>query len=112
LPAAQIDKVTQSNAANAEERAAAAEELNAQATTMKESVAELLRLVRGYSKPAVAGTTETPTRVMKAHIAALVARRPVAIHCNGNGHAHAEPGMIGASHGRSEIPLGGDFKDY
>jgi len=41
----QMDKVTQANAANAEESAAAAQELNAQAITMKESVAGLLRLV-------------------------------------------------------------------
>jgi len=43
----QMDKVTQSNAANAEESAAAAEELNAQAETMKQSVMELLQLVGG-----------------------------------------------------------------
>jgi len=41
----QMDKVTQSNAANAEESAAAAEELNAQGATMKDSVSELLHLV-------------------------------------------------------------------
>ncbi len=41
----QMDKVTQSNAANAEESAAAAEELNAQAAVMKDSVNELLKLV-------------------------------------------------------------------
>jgi hemerythrin-like metal-binding protein len=43
----QMDKVTQSNAASAEECAAAAEELNAQAIVMKESVDELLKLVGG-----------------------------------------------------------------
>jgi len=43
----QMDKVTQSNAASAEESAAAAEELNAQAVTMKSSVDELLKLVGG-----------------------------------------------------------------
>jgi methyl-accepting chemotaxis protein len=41
----QMDKVTQSNAANAEECAASAEELNAQAACMQESVGELLMLV-------------------------------------------------------------------
>ena len=45
----QMDKVTQSNAAGAEESAAAAEELNAQAVVMKESVNELLKLVGGLS---------------------------------------------------------------
>jgi methyl-accepting chemotaxis protein len=45
----QMDKVTQGNAASAEECAAAAEELNSQAYSMKESVGELLRLVGGAS---------------------------------------------------------------
>ena len=46
----QMEKVTQSNAANAEEGAAAAQELNAQAAQMKESVTELLQLVGGLSE--------------------------------------------------------------
>jgi len=43
----QMDKVTQSNAANAEESAAAATELNTQADTLKVLVADLLQLVEG-----------------------------------------------------------------
>jgi len=43
----QMDKVTQSNAASAEESAAAAQELNAQAEAMKAAVNELLHLVGG-----------------------------------------------------------------
>jgi hypothetical protein len=45
----QMDKVTQSNAATAEETAAAAEELNAQTETMKKSVDDLLQLVGGQN---------------------------------------------------------------
>jgi len=52
----QMDKVTQSNAATAEESAAAAEELNSQAEVMKQSVTELLQLVRGKSESAVSRT--------------------------------------------------------
>ena len=44
---AQMDKVTQSNSASAEESASAAEEMNAQAECLKEAVGELLRLVDG-----------------------------------------------------------------
>jgi len=44
---AQVDKVIQSNAANAEENAASAEELNAQAEVMRHSVIQLLGLVGG-----------------------------------------------------------------
>jgi methyl-accepting chemotaxis protein len=43
----QMDKVTQSNASSAEESAAAAGQLNAQAEYMEDSVAELLQLVSG-----------------------------------------------------------------
>ncbi|MBI9087595.1 MAG: CZB domain-containing protein [Desulfobacterium sp.] len=45
----EMDKVTQQNAANAEESAAASEELNAQADQMQSMVADLVRLVGGGS---------------------------------------------------------------
>jgi methyl-accepting chemotaxis protein len=44
---AQMDKVTQQNAANAEESASASEELSAQAESMKEVVGQLVALVGG-----------------------------------------------------------------
>lgn len=55
----QMDQITQANAASAEESAAAAEELNAQALTLDESVAALRHLVdrRKESAPAA---TEAP----------------------------------------------------
>jgi len=43
----EMDKVTQQNAANAEESAAAAEELDAQAVTMKEMINQLAGLITG-----------------------------------------------------------------
>ena len=61
---AQMDKITQSNAASAEEGAAAAEELNAQAETMRAGVDDLFRLVDGAkgAKPAAApGPRPGPT---------------------------------------------------
>ena len=59
LAVGQVDKVTQANAANAEESAAAAEELNAQAESMKNSVRELLALV---TSDQTASQTVTPVR--------------------------------------------------
>jgi len=47
MAVSQMDKVTQSNASNAEESAAAAEELNAQAEVLKDAVRELQQLVGG-----------------------------------------------------------------
>jgi methyl-accepting chemotaxis protein len=55
LAVGQMDKVTQSNAASAEESASAAQELNSQAADMKDSVAKLHQLVGG-------GRTGTPAR--------------------------------------------------
>ena len=46
----QVDKVTQSTAANAEETAASAEQLNAQAETMKQLVVDLVKLVGGHGQ--------------------------------------------------------------
>jgi methyl-accepting chemotaxis protein len=47
LAVGQMDKVTQSNAASAEETASASEELNAQAEALKEAVSKLVALVEG-----------------------------------------------------------------
>jgi len=104
-------QVTQSNAANAEESAAAAEELNAQAISMKDSVAELLQLVgcaanrSEHTEPAMPKPEKKPfLKTPAAH----------------NGHNHAAkilsperepaPSLVAAR--RDEIPLDGDFKDF
>ena len=94
----QMDKVTQSNAANAEESAAAAEELNAQAEVLKESVAELLQLVGGGQSET--GTTKPAHAVQPK--TAPAAKRPTS-RKGANGHEPAQR--------RDEIPMG-DFKDF
>ena len=106
----QMDKVTQSNAANAEESAAAAEELNSQSAVMKESVSQLLRLVDGGSQGTVTKTTASPACVEKDHVAAPVAKRSTTIH--GNGHVPTMSSTAIAANGRKEIPMEGDFKDF
>ncbi len=60
----QMDKVTQANAAGAEESAAAAEELQAQSAALKESVGVLVQLVEG-DRRAVAHAE--PVRQSKPH---------------------------------------------
>ena len=57
---AEIDKVTQQNAANAEESAAAAEQMSAQAEQMKSMVNELVALVDGSSKNSDAPAAAVP----------------------------------------------------
>ncbi len=61
LAVGQMDKVTQSNAAGAEESAAAAEEMTAQAATVKGCLDELMILVNGHQQPA--GTVRQDARV-------------------------------------------------
>jgi methyl-accepting chemotaxis protein len=60
----QMDKVTQSNAASAEESASASEELNAQAENLRDFVASLQALVGGSSRQAQHGGA--PVRETKA----------------------------------------------
>jgi methyl-accepting chemotaxis protein len=66
----QMDKVTQGNAASAEENSAAAEELNAQAVTLKGCVNELMQIVNGRS----AGTVVSPTLPLKRPAAPVFPR--------------------------------------
>jgi methyl-accepting chemotaxis protein len=65
----QMDKVTQSNAASAEESAAAAEELNAQAEMMKEAVQKLRQLAgsrTGFGAGPIAGPAAGKSRPVTA----------------------------------------------
>ncbi len=122
----QMDKVTQSNAANAEESAAAAEELNAQAEALKMAVGDLLRLVDGQGHQAtLTATTGAASRTTKSNrgFGRLSKAAPASAEHgsgNGNGGSHTtvtsrskQPAvaMVSASK-RSEIPMEGDFKDF
>ncbi len=63
----QIDKVTQSNAASAEECASASEEMSAQTEALKEAVGQLLELVNGAE--GASSTTATARSRIPARIA-------------------------------------------
>ena len=100
----QIDGVTQRNAANAEQSASAAEEMNSQAGSTKESVAELAELVAGKHQTlalkAVAPGYEKENRA------------PVAQpHSDGrgNGQGSAGPGPATLPRSRRAISAQGDF---
>jgi methyl-accepting chemotaxis protein len=51
LAVAQLDSITQSNAANAEESSAASQELHAQAASLHEVAGSLLEIVNGAKPP-------------------------------------------------------------
>jgi len=115
LAVGQMDKVTQSNAANAEESAAAAEELNSQAEVMKQSVAELLQLVGGNGGASQPSAKHTIAASQKS--ASHPASKTFTPHSgngngNGNGHSHKAPRLTVASKRQSDIPLEDDFKNF
>jgi methyl-accepting chemotaxis protein len=70
----QMDKVTQSNAAGAEESAAASEELNSQACQLQGVVEELLKLVHGRLTRTTAGPGTKDGRGQREFSMAAVAR--------------------------------------
>jgi methyl-accepting chemotaxis protein len=111
----QMDKVTQSNAANAEESAAAAEELNAQAGVMKQSVIELLQLVGSAGETAANHPASDLPHNREFRGALPGAKRPAPVtaggHSNGNGHPPAAPAMTMEKR-RATIPLEGNFTDF
>ena len=109
----QMDKVTQSNAANAEISAASAAELSHQAASMRTAVLSLLEVVDGE------GAKKTPT-----HLPAAAPVKSPALASHGyhtsNGHSangHAKP-VLAKANGQSasarhnEIPLDGDFTSF
>jgi methyl-accepting chemotaxis protein len=67
-----MDKITQANAANAEETAAAAEELNAQAASLQDSVSDLARLVGDRSSDAIAPAGASTSAAKAAQISNAV----------------------------------------
>ena len=99
----QMDKVTQSNAATAEESAAAAAELTSQAEALKAAVSQLLRLVDGEGSSGANRNGAKP--------------QPPAAVASGSGHQTAtgrsQPPVPARAAGRHpEIPMAGDFKDF
>ena len=107
---AEMDKVTQANAASAEESASAAEELDAQAAGLRNAINRMLALVGGGGSPGAAREPAQPQKPAKTFVSApdsfAGARRPkpqIPI-----------PSGAQASHQarRSEIPLEEGFKDF
>jgi methyl-accepting chemotaxis protein len=103
----EMDSVTQSNAASAEEAASAARELNAQAKAMKQSVAELLTLV-GSKMTGTAPTDSSATP--SANSSAPAAPRKTQPAPRPNRQAAAPTPR--SAPGRNEISLDNDFKRF
>jgi len=86
---AQMDRITQQNAAGAEESAAAAEQLGAQAETVRQTVAELLRVVGGTREQALEEFTSADK-----HRRAVAPAVHKAAGAAGRGDAKAAPSAV------------------
>ena len=119
----EVDKVTQSNAANAEESAAAALELNAQGDALNEALSKMMQLTAGAkaadeNESETAGTSSSPPPSGKTLVrhsghdrsTAGAAKQSALVH--GNGHAHATSTTARTANDRKKIPLEGDRKDF
>ncbi|HVM60247.1 MAG TPA: methyl-accepting chemotaxis protein [Verrucomicrobiae bacterium] len=93
---AEMDKVVQQNAANAEESSSAAEELSSQSQELNAMVADLVRIIGGSSADQVTATAKprkadlaAATRVIASKRETLPAPKapPAPRHAKGNGHA-------------------------
>lgn len=112
----QMDKVTQGNAAGAEESAAAAEELSAQAVTMKASVEQLLRLVGGNGQSGNASLAK-PAQPIARQTAATPLSKRATTHAAPAADAHSTNGKFvapkaSAPAARSTIPLENAFTEF
>jgi methyl-accepting chemotaxis protein len=111
----QMDKVTQTNAATAEESASASEELSAQAATLREIVAELQKLVTGSGNISTQRTT-TRREIQHMRSSSPPARRQAPAKSADHHHAlnGSHPALV-SSNGRNpetEIPLKDEFTDF
>jgi methyl-accepting chemotaxis protein len=106
----QMDKVTQSNAASAEESAAAAQELNVQADTLRQSVAELIQLAGANDPGTEAEPAAGPGRTRATRQSVRAPQRPFPVQRKGRG-AVPSP-KAGTARSREEIPMEEDFKDF
>jgi hypothetical protein len=112
---AQMDKVTQSNAASAEESASAAQELNSQTSVLRNVAGEMLKLVGGAGKPVPAGDArELEPAAISAPRRPSIA--PAGNKCrNGNGRTSPITSMsleTADARKKSELPMEGDFTSF
>lgn len=97
IAVSQMDRVTQSNAASAEETAGAAQELNAHSISLKSAVSELVGLVEGGTTGASAATTITspaPAAAAPELRRPAAPRRPTQVKSPARNRTHAVPATV------------------
>ncbi len=103
----EMDKVTQSNAAGAEESASASEELSAQAELLKEAATELQRMVDGADSVVAAKSAHTPLGSATKQPTMMTAV-PASTATSHGGNGHMAP-RLEAPKRATAVAAGGDF---
>ena len=109
----EMDKVTQNNAAAAEQTAAAAGELNSQAEVLNESVSQLVRLVGG-KRAAPATEADLPSlasKKVRAGTAPAKRGTPTDGKFNGRVNDGTARAATVSKRRRAELPMAGDRAD-
>jgi len=120
LAVGQMDKVTQGNAANAEESASASEELDAQAKVLNTTMIELLNLIGGNNRKRAEPKIVDPGLKSAVQTSRIRVDLPLTKgQALANGHSSKKfgkpPSKITVAltkHVRQQIPMDGDFKDF
>jgi len=106
----EMDKVTQSSAASAEESASAAQEMKAQVELMKQVVGNLMQLV-GDGRELAAGGPVAFNSVAQTQSNFAATSVAAGRNQKSNGHSPALKKALAGTR-RNEIPLKGDFKNF
>jgi methyl-accepting chemotaxis protein len=115
---AQMEKVTQSSAANAEETAAAAEELSAQARSMKDIVARLRSMVqsdaetRQLQSPVSASRSKPGTLSSLRSGASSNPKAPIALKLSVKHQITSPRAAKPVAAGAASFPMNDDFKEF
>jgi methyl-accepting chemotaxis protein len=106
-----MNQVTQNTAASAEESAAAAEQLRAQAQTMKDAVLELAKLAGGSQNVSGSQSLAVPGKTTRrSDVARLNGPANGKSKSSTNGHSAAKP--VKRATAEASIPMGGDFREF
>jgi methyl-accepting chemotaxis protein len=119
---AQMDKVTQSNAASAEESASAANELDSQAKAMNNAVDDLLSLVGGHQQADHTQHQDLPEAASTRHNQVPNSRngpsrtngheQPRKAQNGKSGSPIQKPVLAARETAAAAIPMEGDFKNF
>jgi len=108
----QMEKVTQTTAASAEESASASQELAAQSDTLRSIVVRLNGMVGGGGDSGIGRPVREPKRAVSQTTPAGPRVHTVASQRHGAPYEASEPALAAAHAVQNAFPLEDDFKEF